>query len=438
MKIFESSQKKYNELEAIIIGLGKKIKELEKEIQEKPSDLEKEAKQASKKTTEYRNKVLLKFKESEKLINEISKTKISIDEKFDDISTNHTSAISSTEELLTAGKRLSEILNSTKDFLENHPNIENEIEEIEDLHSKIEETSSKVNTTHRGIISKKSEIDELHREIIGYEEEDEDGELIEIEGLKSKLEKSYDKLSKSSKQLNNDIEELSLESQKKYDNFVNENQEDLNNIKSDFKNEYDKINSIIKSLLPSALTAGLSSAFINKKTEEETLYKEYKTNFKNGIRNLTISALLPIGISVTYLLMGATLIDTIERAPKIMLAFLPLYIPLVWVTISANKKVNLSKRLIEEYSHKQVLSMTIEGLSNQIENIEDSEISEELRIQLLTNFLKVADENPGKLISNYQESDNPLLNLFDRKKKDKTIVKEIIDETKNIIGQNNE
>lgn len=143
---------------------------------------------------------------------------------------------------------------------------------------------------------------------------------------------------------------------------------------------------------------------------------------------------MPITISVVYLLSGATLTDTIERAPKIMLAFLPLYIPLIWTTISANKKVNLSKRLIEEYSHKQVLSMTIEGLSKQIENIEDADMSEELRIKLLNSFLNVTSENPGKLILNYQRSDNPFLNYFDRdKKKDKTIVETLEDNTKSII-----
>jgi hypothetical protein len=96
---------------------------------------------------------------------------------------------------------------------------------------------------------------------------------------------------------------------------------------------------------------------------------------------------------------------------------MPLYIPLIWTTISANKKVNLSKRLIEEYSHKQVLSMTIQGLSNQIDELDNDDIAEELRTQLLASFLKVTSENPGKLISDYQKSDNPMLNFFDRDRK---------------------
>ena len=60
--------------------------------------------------------------------------------------------------------------------------------------------------------------------------------------------------------------------------------------------------------------------------------------------------------------------------------------------------------------------------------------SEELRIKLLNNFLIVTSENPGKLILNYQKSDNPILNFFDRdKKKSKTIVETLKDSTKDII-----
>lgn len=249
------------------------------------------------------------------------------------------------------------------------------------------------------------------------------------------MQTSYDKLNESAENLEINLKQLKETSKEQYDDFVKINQDDLDSLKSNSKKEYDKINKQIESLLPNALTAGLSSAFVTKKNEEEQLYNEYKGNFKNGILWISLSALLPIGISVFYFLSeNSTLTETIERAPKIMLAFLPLYIPLIWITISANKKVNLSKRLIEEYSHKQVLSMTIEGLSKQIENIEDSDMSEELRIKLLNSFLNVTSENPGKLISNYQKSDNPILNFFDRdKKKDKTIIETLKDSTKDII-----
>ncbi|CAM1363419.1 conserved protein of unknown function [Tenacibaculum soleae] len=429
------NSKKLEYLEEERKKLWGKISLLEKQVSEKPSDIEREAKQASRKAAEYRNKAEIRLNEANDIHSRLVYIESEIDSKLNDITSNHSKAIETNSDLLENSTKLSTIVTRISEVLEEHPEIEEEIEQLDGLITKIEENSSKANTTYKGILSKKTEIDELHREILGYEDEDENGEIISVEGLKSELETSYDKLYESAENLEVNLKELNETSKKQYDNFVKINQDDLDNLKSNSKKEYDKINKQIESLLPNALTAGLSSAFINKKKEEEELYNEYKVNFKNGIRWISLSALLPIGISVFYFLSeNSTLTDTIERAPKIMLAFLPLYIPLIWTTISANKKVNLSKRLIEEYSHKQVLSMTIEGLSKQIENIEDSDMSEELRIKLLNSFLNVTSENPGKLILNYQKSDNPIMNFFDRdNKKNKTLGETLKDSTKEII-----
>lgn len=414
--------------------LWERLLELEKQVAEKPSDIEKEAKQASKKAAEYRNKTEERLNQAIEIQSKLTVIETEIIAKLADIKSKHSKSIEISDELLENSTNLSNIVIRISEVLDEHPEIEQEINQLDELIAKIEENSSKANTTYKGILSKKTEIDELHREILGYEDENEDGEIIRIDGLKKELEVSYNNLTTISEHLEENLESLKNSSKIQFDNFIKKNQDDLDKIKSNSKTEYDKINKQIESLLPNALTAGLSSAFVTKKSEEEELYKEYKESFNNGILYISLSALLPIGISIFYLLSGATLTDTIERAPKIMLAFLPLYIPLIWTTISANKKVNLSKRLIEEYSHKQVLSMTIEGLSKQIENIEDADMSEELRIKLLNSFLNVTSENPGKLILNYQKSDNPILNFFDRdKKKGKTIVDSLKNSTKDII-----
>jgi len=334
--------------------------------------------------------------------------------------------------LTSQGEELSNVLKTLNDYLENHPELDEELTSLENFVSSVEENASKANTTYKGILTKKAEIDELHREIIGYEDKNTDGEITEVEGLKAELESAYDTLTEKAEVLENSINELDELSKKQYDTFINNHKEELSKLKVEAKNEYDSINQKIESLLPNALTAGLSSAFITKKGEEEELHKEYKRNFNRGILYLSIAAFLPIGISIYFLSMGTPLTEVIERSPKVIFAFLPLYVPLVWVTISANKKVNLSKRLIEEYSHKQVLSMTIEGLSKQIESIDNSDLSEELRIKLIRNFLEVTNENPGKLISNYQKSDNPILNILDRDRKEKSIVKTIQEKTKSI------
>ena len=89
--------------------------------------------------------------------------------------------------------------------------------------------------------------------------------------------------------------------------------------------------------------------------------------------------------------------------------------------------MNLSKRLIEEYSHKEVISKTFEGLSKQINDIEDSETSSDLRLKLLYNILEVSSENPGKLISNYNKSDHPIMDALDKSVKLSNAVEKLAD-----------
>jgi uncharacterized coiled-coil DUF342 family protein len=418
---------------------------LEKKVEEKPSDLEKEIQQASKKAAEFRNKTEERFIQANEIYNNIQITTEKINEIYSEI-TNLRDQITKISQnsknesdgILERSQELSIFLEELETTLEAHPKLKDELSELDSTIKSIEENASKANFTYKGIISKKVEIDELHREIIGYEEKGDNDEVVLIEGLKSELEASYDTLISKSDELNKRIDDLKLKSVSQYDEFISYHKSELETIKSDTKSEYDTINKRIASLLPNAMTAGLSSAFISKKKEEEALYDEYKEKFNKGIFYLTLVSLLPIAISIYFLSKGEPLTEVIMRSPKVILSLMPLYIPLIWNTISANKKVNLSKRLIEEYSHKQVLSMTIEGLSNQINSIEDSSISEELRTQLIRSFLMVTSENPGKLISNYQKSDNPILNLFDRDKKDTvedngSIIKTIEDKTKKIF-----
>lgn len=125
-------------------------------------------------------------------------------------------------------------------------------------------------------------------------------------------------------------------------------------------------------------------------------------------------SLFPFIVSIAFLVGGKSLAETIYEMPRAVLSILPLYIPVLWLAYSFNRKMNLSKRLIEEYTHKEVLSKTFEGLSTQIQNIKDSDVSADLKARLLYNILEVSSENPGKLISNYDKSDHPLMDALDK------------------------
>ena len=128
---------------------------------------------------------------------------------------------------------------------------------------------------------------------------------------------------------------------------------------------------------------------------------------------MILISLIPFGVAVHAVFEGMSIQDAIARTPRLVLAIFPLYIPVIWVAHSANRRANLSKRLVEEYSHKEVLAKTYEGLAKQISEL-PSETSLELRTKLLYNILEISSENPGKLIWDYNKSDHPLMDALDK------------------------
>ena len=151
-----------------------------------------------------------------------------------------------------------------------------------------------------------------------------------------------------------------------------------------------------------------------KKKDEIKESDKHNKKFDRAIYGLIAVSLIPFSIATHSLYNKVELIEVIYRMPRVILSILPLYIPILWLAYSSSKKLNLSKRLIEEYTHKEVLSKTYEGLSTQINNLEDSNISRDLKNKLLYNVLEISSENPGKLISDYNKSDHPLMDALDK------------------------
>ena len=391
---------------------------LQNEVETRTPDIEKEARQHSKKASEFRNKTQKRLEESMVIVSELSKeldaireAKIEIDEKSVEVNEQKISVdgIKSRleEDEVEYQKKLA-TLNSKIDVIDSilikYPDLTSKIEEVEDFIEKIEENFEKSGVSLSSLNKRKKEVDDLYREIFGYtEKNDETHEVTKIDGLKDELESTYSKLSEQMDQAFENIEGINSNYEDQFRKFVGE-----------YREQYDSINKEINDLLPGAMTAGLSSAFSKKKEDEEAAAEELQKRFSIGIYFMIVVSLIPVIISVVFLYQNITLQEVIERLPRLVLAIVPIYIPVLWFTYSANKKLNLSKRLIEEYTHKEVLSRTYQGLSEQISNIKNKEQSEELKTRLLASFLQVSSENPGKLISNYEASDHPVMEALEQ------------------------
>ncbi|MCC2525076.1 hypothetical protein [Vibrio coralliilyticus] len=295
------------------------------------------------------------------------------------------------------------------------------LSKMADVGSLLEE--SEVQTTRLKNLVSSSEkerklIQETYREVNGYDIEGEDGEIQHVEGLAQKLEDSYTTIKNDLSALAIELDELKENQNQKLLSFEKSFQARTEDFLYTAHNQRKGLIAKITSLLPSALTAGLSGAYVDKIEVEKQLSLKHEKTFLISIFGLIICSLLPIVFNgFRILFQGVDISKVVEDIPVLLMMMLPLYVPILWVAYTSNKSFKLSKRLIEEYTHKEVLSKTFEGLSKQIENIGEDSANEELRLKLLFNLLQVNSENPGKLISDYNNSDHPILDAIDKSSK---------------------
>lgn len=288
---------------------------------------------------------------------------------------------------------------------------------------KLLETTSAVAQNIDGLLShsmkKKADIDEIHKSVLGVNLKAANGTVERIDGLVDELKVSYDEIASELETLDRRIEELVGEILEAHDRNLSEDRAVFEKLMKTSSDRYSAINQEITSLLPGAMAAGLSAAYEKKTSEELVSLTKYDNNFKVAIGLMVAVSLIPFSVDV-YLLgwQNAGLVEVIKNTPSLIISILPLYFPILWFAYSSSKKLNLSKRLIEEYTHKAVLGKTFSGLSNQIESLpRESEVRDDLRTRLLFNLLQVSSENPGKLITDYNKSDHPLMDALENSAK---------------------
>jgi hypothetical protein len=419
-------QLKYLEQERL--KLWDKLSELEKGLSTKISDYEIEAKVSLEKIIEIRNscneadkivstiidKIKIDSAEIEKITEAISNHNSRILEYLEESNNNNTQIDSLFEAVQQKTNKIQSNILEIEKIFETKSIIEEKLAKLDAIYTKGDDYDSKLTQVHKSIVERKKEIDELYYEVFGYSEKNENGEEIFVDGLKNDLEKSFNDIKSNFETLDNDLLNIKKSTIDNYEKFKEEKESQFDNAYAKWTADHKKIFNKIESLLPNALTVGLSFAYSEKKVAEESENIKHSTTFKWAIAGMILVSLIPFTISIVSLFEKIPLETVIYRIPRLVLAILPIYVPILWVAYSANRKMNLAKRLIEEYSHKEVLSKTFEGLSKQIENIDDKDISADLRVKLLYNILEVNSENPGKLISDYNKSDHPLMDALDK------------------------
>lgn len=301
---------------------------------------------------------------------------------------------------------LAEILEQLEELKGKAVEAEQSLQSLDTTVKQIEDAKNRITADSKTSREQLSNVRKLYIETIGENYTDEDGEAQRTEGLVDKLEEAY-----------SEVESKYNSLQKSLDDLKDTKQNEYNEIKTTWTSRFIEINSKIESLLPGAVTAGLSEAYEKKTKDEKEEILSSNITFNRAIIGLSVISAFPVSLYLyLFFYTNRTFEQITDQTPKVFLVMLPLYLPCLWIAFSSSKKANLSKRLAEEYAHKASLSKTFEGISRQVSNTDDSELAKELRSRLLYNLIQVSAENPGKLITDYNKSDHPLYQVLDKSK----------------------
>lgn len=418
-------------LETERIKIWQRITELEILLQKKTSDYETDAKTSAEKATEFKTAAEEAKNETVQYSEEIN-TKLSevrtafsdfeqlvkgIKENANNSETNYVLIKAIYDNIESKTATIQAQIADIEKIFESKPQIDEKLAKLGEVFTKGDDYDTKLISLYKSITERKKEIDDLYYQIIGYTEKDDNAQEVRVKGLKDELKESYDQLTQKMTQFTDDLNALKTVTSSRYDEFFIQKEKHLTDNLDKWQKEHQLVLKKIESLLPNALTTGLSYAYSEKKQAEEKENNKHLNSFQIAIKGLVVISLIPFAISLISIFQRESWETVIFRIPRIVLAILPLYLPVLWVAYSANRKMNLTKRLIEEYSHKEVLSKTFEGLSKQINTLDDKDITSDLRVKLLYNILEVSSENPGKLISDYNKSDHPIMDALDKSAK---------------------
>lgn len=394
-----------------------KILKNEVTINNRISDDEKYAKQASKETSMYRNRAKEKSDEVEKLsidlINKYNELQNLVNENLENkksINSQQRNIEQKQQHVVQLQKNINATYEQIKPLIDNISESTNILSEITSLrngistkHSEILEIQKKIENLYELATKQKLDVTKIKNQIAGYNQKNpETGEEEFVDGLKQELEQSF-----------SDLQEDFSNEQTNIQSFQEEKSTEVKMFLNDMKTKYDDLINQIESLLPQAMTAGLSSAYQAKRKAEEETYKSAYSTFKKSLQWMFAVAIVPVCLGIyMFFKLQYDLQTIINDTPKIMTAVLALYAPIFWLAYSANKRMNLSKRLIEEYTYKESLSKTFEGLSKQIENIENEDVANDLKSKLLYIVVSMNSENPGKLIKGYNKPDHPIMDII--------------------------
>lgn len=190
---------------------------------------------------------------------------------------------------------------------------------------------------------------------------------------------------------------------------IKDRQKQLDEYNEEQKTKFKSLKDEIENLLKDATNASLASSY--EKSKESYKWAIYGWN-----AIFILSMLSIVGVAFWGFM---EVVDKLSEPLAILgaiLVRLPFYIPLAWLAIFSTQRRNESKKLQEEYKHKETLARSFLGYKKQIDEIQSDSSQDNMNLakRLMENLVEMTSQNPNKALDKVKKDNTPTTELLEK------------------------
>ncbi len=353
-------------------------------------------------TDALKSEIKQSYENSKNDLASITETKTTFEALKRQAQTQHNSLNTKIESLQTQ-------IQETENLKSRLDNVLGEIQSIKDSADQnkngVNEDIQAINQTKLDFENLRNQAQTLHHDLQARQT-DAQAKIDEIYSINTKIVELHDDLLVDNRDESNNVTERCVSTQI-YDLFEemkklsDEMKKDRANIKTETDNLKASLEKEIRSLLPEAGAAGLSSAYVQSKSKYG--YIPYDGNFmtwgnarhfiKSYVPTLSyyLMFIAPLGGMVWLFVDLFKDLQSNEINEKVMIFRVLIALPLAVISLFGWSSIRLSRRLYEEYNHKQRVMQLYHSFKAEIDN----EGTEDHKKALLSIMLKAVDDKPS-------------------------------------------
>ena len=272
---------------------------------------------------------------------------------------------------------------------ENNPSL---IERLNGAEFEAQRIKSQIDSLHQEIFIPKVQGQQSLSDSISNFTEEFKQSRNELNEIKQKIEEYYDKLFGTENEQGQPIEGIQ--------NKINVQVTKLKDLYTNNKQKQESLFDDIEKLLKGASTVALAKAF-----------NEHKDSFNIANYIWMVLFILSIGSMMgisLYIFENADF--DLKDMWKGTIGNLPFIGGAIWIAIYASKQRSQNKRLQQEYAFKEDVAKIYYGLKKEIEELDDTDLGQQLNKRILEIIVDVVSTNPSDTLDNSSHNDKgPIL-----------------------------